>query len=260
MDIRFRGNKAQGNPSNGLCDEYRVNGIASPQDLIDAYRQIAADHPTCRPLFTLDNLAQACYTSGHARGRYHLVDVTGLHTEGLPQEWFEDGAFVGDLDSKAEFPVCAYGYERFVAHATFEQACAHGLAMDPEALEEWTTFQDDPVALLDQPLSALVVPVVHSYEALAAFPNGYFGCDLGPHHCFAVARHFCRQHGYELIGSGASYLGLLRHAPPDAERAEAIATDVCALYNARGRARQALAAAVVEGIAGRRHLWLRYTE
>ena len=156
--------------------------------------------------------------------------------------------------------MCAHGFARFAAHATFEQACAHGLSLDAQALADWTAYQDDPVSLLDQPVSALVVPVAYSYDAMAAFPNGYFTCDLGPDQNYAVARHFCREHGYELVGIGAAYLGLLRPAPPDAAQAAAIAGDFCALYNARGRAREALAAAVIEGIAGRTHLWLRYIE
>lgn len=260
MDMRFRGNKTPDNPSGGLCDEYRIGGIGSLDELVAAYRQIAARHPACKPLFSLDDFPQACYTSGHARGRFALTDITGLDPAGIPENCFQDGVYVGDLDSKAEFPVCAHGFARFASHATFEQACAHGLTLDTQPLQEWTAFQDDPVSLLDQPVSALLVPVAYTYDALAAFPNGYFTCDLGPDQTFAVARHFCREHGYDLIGIGASYLGLLRDAPPDAARAEAIAADACALYNARGHDRQALAAAVIEGVAGRRHLWLRYTE
>ncbi|WP_144637430.1 DUF4253 domain-containing protein [Bordetella genomosp. 13] len=260
MDMRFRGNKTPGNPSGGLCDEYRIGGIGSLDELMAAYRRIAADHPACKPLFSLDDFRQACYTSGHARARFELVDITGLDPAGIPPECLQEGAYVGDMDTKAEFLVCAHGFARFTAQASFAHACGHGLTLDAQALEEWTRFQDDPIALLDQPVSALVVPADCSYDTLAAFPNGYFTCDLGPDQTYAVARHFCREHGYELIGIGASYLGLLRDAPPDAARAEAVADDVCALYNARGRERQALAAAVIEGIAGRTHLWLRYTE
>lgn len=260
MDIKFCGNGADANPSQGLCDEYRLSNIASLAELAEARRQIAADHPGCTPLFSLDDFAQARYTSGHARMNMALDDVDGLDISSLPAECFEDGQYLGYLGTKAEFFICLHNFRKQTATVSFDDACAHGLTLDDEGLQEWIGCQNDPLSLLDQPLSALVVPVEQPPEALAAFPNGYFTCDLSPALNFAVARHLHSAHGYELIGVGASYLGYLRAAPPDAEAAKAIAADLCALYNAGDADRQALADAFAQAIEGRPHLWLRYVE
>ena len=125
---------------------------------------------------------------------------------------------------------------------------------------EWTEYQQNPISLIEQPLLALLVPVRHSYEALAAYPNSYFTSDLDSAKNFAVARHFLDNHGYELIGVGASYLGFIRAEPPDESRANLVAKDFCALYNTPDENRQVVASIVVKAISGRTHLWLRYVE
>lgn len=260
MHIQFQGNTSNANPSQGLCDEYRLSDIASMAELAEARRQIAADHPGCTPLFSLDDFGQARYTSGHARMNLDLDDVSRLDISGLPAECFEDGKYLGYLSTKAEFFICLHNFRKHTAAVSFNDACAHGLTLDDEALEEWTGYQNDPVSLLDQPVSALVVPVEPAHDALAAFPNGYFECDLGPALNLAVARHLHDAHGYTLMGVGASYLGYLRATSPDATEARAIAADLCALYNASDENRAALADAFAQGIAGRTHLWVRYVE
>ncbi|MEZ2299151.1 hypothetical protein [Variovorax sp. RCC_210] len=152
--MQFQGNTSNANPSQGLCDEYRLSYIASLAELAEAHRQIAADHPGCTPLFSLDDFGQARYTSGHARMNLELDDVSGLDTSGLPAECFEDGKYLGHLNTKAEFAICLHNFRKHTAAVSFEDACAHGLTLDDEALEEWTGYQRDPLSLLDQPVSA----------------------------------------------------------------------------------------------------------
>lgn len=260
MDIQFRGNRMPGNPAVGTCDEYSVSAISSIDDLVEAYRKIAASHPGFRPLMSLDDLPQARYTSGHARNSLGLDDATELDIEGLPAECFENGEYIGYPTTKAEFALCFRNFTNRVATTSFEDACAHGLTLDEQGVQEWVGAQENPVSLLDQPLSALLVPVEQTYEALAAFPNGYFTCDLGPAQNFAVARHFALTHGYELMGIGASYLGFLRTTPPDLSVAKAVAVDFCALYNISNEQWPSLISTVTQAIAGRTYLWLRYVE
>lgn len=260
MDIQFCGNAMPGNPAAGTCDEYSLSAISSLDELIDAYRKIAGNHPGFRPLLSLDDLSQARYTSGHARNNLGLDDASEQDIAQLPAECFEQGEYLGYPTTKAEFAICLRNFTALVADSSFEDACAHGLTLDQPALQEWMDYQDDPVSLLDQPLSALLVPVEHACQALAAFPNGYFSCDLGPAQNFAVARHFAQAHGYELMGVGASYLGFLRAAPADLCVANAVASDFCALYNTPEENRHAVISAVVQAIRDRTHLWLRYVE
>ncbi|UZE26218.1 hypothetical protein LOY67_12690 [Pseudomonas sp. B21-056] len=260
MHTRFHGNGTPGNPSAGTCDEYRLSSISCLDDLIEAHRKIAADHPGFRPLFSLDDLAQARYTSGHARDNLRLDEATEQEIAGLPAECFEQGEYLGYPTTKAEFAICLRNFTELVETASFENACAHGLTLDEQALQEWIGYQDNPVSLLDQPVSALLVPVEQACQALAAFPNGYFSCDLDPAQNFAVARHFSLAYGYELIGVGAAYLGFLRAEPPSPSIVSAVAADFCVLYNTPDENRQALVSAVTKALSGRTHLWLRYTE
>lgn len=260
MEIQFHGSNRPGNPAAGTCDEYSLRSIASLPELIEAYRRIAGEHPGFRPLFSLDDLPQARYTSGHARNNLGLDDVAEQDIAGLPPECFENGEHLGYASTKAEFAICLRNFTQSVAATTFQDACAHGLTLDEQALQEWVGFQDNPVSLLDPVLSVLLVPVEESCLGLAAFPNGYFTCDLDPGKNWAVARHLFSRHGYDLIGVGAAYLGFLRALPADLTVAEAVAADFCALYNVDEGGRLALVSAVVGAVSGRCHLWLRYVE
>ena len=260
MDIEFRGNGMRENPSVGTCDEYGVSGLTSVEDLTEARRRIAELHPGFKPLFSLDDLHQARYTSGHVRNNLGMDDATEQDIAGLPPECFEQGLYIGYPTTKAEFAICLRNFTRLVAGTSFEDACAHGLTLDEQALQAWIGYQNNPVALLDQPLSALLVPVEQSCQALAAFPNGYFTCDLDPAKNCAVARHFSEAHGYELMGVGASYLGFIRAAPLDMSRTDAVAKDFCALYNTGIEDLPARISAVAQAVCGRTHLWLRYVE
>jgi len=260
MDIEFRGNDQRDNPSGGLCDEYHVSGIASFTELNDTYHTLTAKHPGCRPLFTLDDRHQARYTSGHARNNLALDTATDEEIAALPAECFEDGEYLGYLSSKPEFGICLRNFLALVAPVTFADACAHGLVLDEPALQEWEDYQARPLALLDQPMSALIVPVTQGCDALAAFPNGYFTSDLDPAQNYAVARHLALAQGYELIGVGAAYLGFLRAEPASSQVAQAVAQDLCALYNVADEQCEALAAVFAGAIDGREYLWVRYVE
>ncbi|WP_242461404.1 MULTISPECIES: DUF4253 domain-containing protein [Pseudomonas] len=260
MDIEFRGNGMRENPSVGTCDEYGVSGITSFDDLTEARRNIAKAHPGFKLLISLDDLHQARYTSGHARNNLGMDDASEQDVAGLPPECFEQGEYIGYPTTKAEFAICYRNFMNLVAATSFEDACAHGLTLNEQALQEWIAYQNDPISLLEQPLSALLVPVQQSCQALAAFPNGYFTSDLDPAKNFAVARHFSETHGYELMGVGASHIGFIRSEPPDTPLANVVAKDFCALYNTSDEDRQARVCAVAQAISGRTHLWLRYVE
>ncbi|MCD5996206.1 DUF4253 domain-containing protein [Pseudomonas sp. CDFA 602] len=248
------------NPSVGTCDEYSVSGIRSFDDLTEARRKIADLHPGYTPLFSLDDLAQARYTSGHARNNLGMDDASEQDIADLPPECFENGQYLGYPTTKAEFAFCFRNFVKLVGAVSFQDACAHGLTLDEQTLKEWMDYQENPVSLFDQPLSALLVPVQHSFQALTAFPNGYFASDLDPAKNFAVARHFSEVHGFELMGVGASYIGFIRAEPPDTGVANLVARDFCALYNMSGENLSARISAVAQAIYGRTHLWLRYVE
>ncbi|QJI45552.1 DUF4253 domain-containing protein [Pseudomonas sp. ADAK2] len=248
------------NPSVGTCDEYGVSGITSFDDLAEARRKMAESPPGFIPLFSLDDLHQARYTSGHVRNNLGIDDASEQDIAGLPPECFENGEYIGYPTTKAEFAICLRNFTNLVAATSFEDACAHGLTLDERAQQEWISYQNNPISLLEQPLSALLVPVQQSCQALAAFPNGYFTSDLDPAKNFSVARHFSEAHSYELMGVGASYIGFIRAEPPDTSQAKVVAKDFCALYNTGDEELQARISAVAQAIFGRTYLWIRYVE
>lgn len=75
MNIKFLGHDETHNPSGGLCNEYRIDEIESLDCLIDFYHQKSQEYSNQRILLTLDDVSQACYTSGHARMTYDLADT-----------------------------------------------------------------------------------------------------------------------------------------------------------------------------------------
>jgi hypothetical protein len=260
MNVRFLGSSDNANPSGGLCDEYRLSDMATSAELLAARQQIAIDHPQHRIILSLDDFRQARYTSGHAVMALDLDDTTGVDLAGLPAECFENGEHRGYLSTKAEFPIRARNFAAICDGVGFGEACDFGLTLDEEGMDEWIAAQDDPISLLDQPVSALVVPAQFGEEAIAAFPNGYFTCDLGPALNAAVARHFRQAHGYDVIGIGASYLGLWRSAPPVGTALEAVAADFRALYNMTDSVWSGRQPRITAAIGSGSHLWLRYTE
>ena len=107
-----------------------------------------------------------------------MDDASEQDIAGLPPECFENGEYIGYPTTKAGFAICYRNFMNLVSATSFEDACAHSLTLDEQALQEWIGYQNNPISLLEQPLSALLVPVQHSCQALAAFPNGYFSSDL----------------------------------------------------------------------------------
>lgn len=259
MKTEFFGNTRLDNPSAGTCDEYGLTGLKRFDDLLDARQRLMLEHPGCTIVMSLDDLDQARYTSGHARLGLGLDRPDATELAHLPACCFEHGEYVGYTSCKAEFPMCLRNLRQHVGATTFADACAHGLTLDDEALQGWVQAQRAPLAVVEQPLIALVVPVLNSADALVAFPNGYFESDLDPAMNHAVVSRL-QGLGYGLYGVGATYLGLLRDAPADAATATAVAQAFAALYNVEAARRDALVRVVICAVSGQRHLWLRYVE
>lgn len=87
-----------------------------------------------------------------------MDDATEEDIAGLPQECFENDEYVGYPITKAEFAICFRNFTNLVAARSFEDASAHGLTLDEQALQEWIGYQEKPVSIIDQPMSALWYP------------------------------------------------------------------------------------------------------
>ncbi|MBJ9975228.1 hypothetical protein IAE35_05555 [Pseudomonas sp. S75] len=259
MNFEFLGNDSEHNPSSATCDAYWLDGLQHMADLTDAQRTLAARHPGCCILFSLDDLPQALYTSGHARMQSGIDEVRTEDLATLPASRFANGHFLG-YTGKAEFAPCLRNYLEQVSAVPFDEVCAHGLTLGDDGLSEWLTYQQAPFDLIDRLVLALVVPVEQPWQALVAFPNGYFEGDLQPTHNGALARHLQQTHGYALMGVGAAYLGFTRTQPLNASQAADVAADLCALYNVDPDQRPALRRTFSAALEDRSHLWVRYVE
>jgi hypothetical protein len=214
-----------------LCDGYAVEGARSMADFIAAYREKCAAHPDAKLIATLDDLDQAFYTSGHAIDAHHIDDTEGHDLGGLDPAAYENGAHLGYLTTTSEFPIRRANFLKKAAGVSFA-----GLAgklmwdLDPNKPDVFAlnAAPDDALAPV---MLVQIVPVAMAADALCAFPNGYFTCDLSPFENHALARHLEERYGYALFGIGASYIGFLKTRALTGEEGAALAADLCSLFS-----------------------------
>jgi hypothetical protein len=244
-----------------LCDGVTAHNIPSFADLLVLHARLQQERADQCVLASLDDLGQACYTSGHGTDSYGLDDIEDHDLSGLGEEVFEGGEHIGYLSTPAEFPI------RLANLAKLTQAVELGQVA---GLLEWETPGDanDLVTVNRDPEGALriaeekevifqFVPVAFPADAIAAFPNGYFRSDLNPMQNHALARHLEAKYGLGLFGIGSRFLGFRRSEALREDVAQALATELAIFYAGTTRA----AADELERlITGRDWLLLRYTE
>lgn len=183
-------------PPSSPCDGVFMEGVASVKGLLNVSEELKRANPGAQILVTLDDLNQAEYTSMHSVLTH---DLDG-----------EDEAGAHDFSKR---------HACFMAKAGTPASAKVAGALSPLE-DEWGadlfSLNENPDLALDRQLCAFIAPVGRACEALSAFPNGYFAGDLDPFEIFAIAEMLEQEHGYELFGVGASYVGLARAAPPDA--------------------------------------------
>lgn len=238
-----------------LCDGVAAPGLGSFAELLALHARLQVERPEVRVLASLDDRGQAEYTSGHAIEDSDLDSTEGHDLSGLGPAAFEDGAHRGYLSTPEEFPIRLANLRA----RPVELDALRG-TLDWEGEEDILAANREPDAALRIESELVLfqfVPVARAADALAAFPNGYFSCDLDPFASHALARHLEAEHGLGLFGVGASYLGFRSAAPLDAGAAARLAGDVVGFYaGAPAGAVEALAAL----LTGRDWVLLRYTE
>jgi hypothetical protein len=260
MQVRKMGNTAPYNPSGGLCDEYRLDGASSWDDVVAFCKRIPENHPSCLPLMTLDFVGQATYTSMHCTHKWNLNDQGDFDLSVLPATCFEDSEYLGYFNSKEEFPMRQAAFRAHVAKANFASACSFGMTIDRDDHESWLAYQESPMSIFDHPISVMPVAVQQACDTLMALPNGYFVSDFGPAENYAIAQHLKNRFGFSLIGVGSSYLGFTSDLAVSSDDASSLANDLCLLYNVPSENldwyRQSFATALFD----QKHLFIRYTE
>jgi hypothetical protein len=225
-----------------LCDGVTAHDIPSFADLLALHARLQRERPDLFVLASLDDLGQACYTSGHCAFTHRLDDV-------------EDG------DDEAEFPDRLANLLKLIRD---EDAGRFAGVLD------WETAGDanDPITANRDPEAALLiskekeilfqfVPVASAADAIAAFPNGYFNSDLNPMQNHALAQRLESEYDLALFGIGSRFLGFRRGEALGEHMAGALAGEIATWY--RGTPPGA-ADELARLIAGRDWLLLRYTE
>jgi hypothetical protein len=224
----------QGEPktfSTLLCDGYRLMGVTSLQELRSFIRDAATRHPDCRLLTTLDDLGQASYTSGHSIMANELDNVGGHDLSALDPSCFERGEHLGHLTTKAEFPIRLANLRRASDRSIFKDLKGKlHWGHDGRGLDFFELNADPSLVLDHSEILVQVVPVKSAFEALAAFPNGYFSDDLSPMDLWCLARHLEETYAIELFGIGASYAAFAYPKALSELDQRRVASDVLSLY------------------------------
>lgn len=216
-----------------LCVTWHLSDIAGTADVVQTWRKLIAEHPGHAFLFILDDFHQACYTSMHARGRHDLDSTEGQDLSHLPAACFEDGQHLSYFTTPEELPLRIAAFERGLAGVTLQDVRDRGVSLfgAPED-EEPGPFEagSNLLTVMDEPHWLFQVPVAHGYQALYAFPNGYFNSDLNPFENHVLAKHLEEQYGYVLIGIGASRLAYIKTRTLDESAVAALMADLQSIY------------------------------
>lgn len=244
-----------------LCDGVTAHRLASFAELMDVHLRLQAEHPNYRVLASLDDLGQAAYTSGHGADFHELDNVEGHDLSGLGAEAFDGDQHIGYLSTPAEFPIRLANLLKEAQAMDLKQVSGvllWGTTGDSNDLITVNTKPEEALRIAsEEEVIFQFVPVDSAADAIAAFPNGYFSCDLSPMQNHALARHLESKFGLALFGIGARYLGFRRTQVLNEIDAHVLAAELAVIY---AKTPEGAADQLARLITGRDWLLLRYTE
>ena len=248
-----------------LCTGYFIKGVISMDELSEFIAEKSKEHPDCILLSTLDDINQAFYTSGHTIDMHGLDETEGYDLSSLDACVFEDGEHVGYLSTPSEFFIRKRNFLNKTGQVKFNEmrnvfGAEHwhdGINTDG-SIRDFFSINERPDTILDATIIVQVVPVKFAYEAISAFPNGYFSCDHTPFENFALAKYLEENHGYKLFGIGASYIGFMRKDSLSVGLAKLLAKDLANYYAEPNNID--MINHIYACIVGKKILIIRYTE
>jgi hypothetical protein len=206
------------------CDGVTLRGVSDFEALLAQHRMMSADVAPLRVLCSLDDLSQAEYTSGHTTVLHELYDWSDDEEPATPP-----------LRNDMALQTCLLRIMALAGASDFSSLSNRLAWVGASEGESVTDANGAPDTVLrlaqEREIRLQFVPVNSAADVIAAFPNGYFSCDLSPMDVWLLARHFEERHALELFGIGASWLAFRRCGPFDEARAVAAARDVVALYS-----------------------------
>ena len=215
-----------------LCDGYLLSGSFTLNEIANFVRNTYKKHSDHILLATLDDTDQGFYTCGHSINSNDLDNTYGYDLSGLPRELFKDGKHCGYLKSKEEFSIRKGNFRKNLT----------GLSVESLLKKRWWSGDTDSVPSLLSPKSKSTLPrenrsyvqivdVENCYEAIAAFPNGYFSDDYDPFENYTLAMHLYETFGFKLFGIGAVYLGFMREDALNDKANQKLAKFISGLYD-----------------------------
>lgn len=214
-----------------LFTSYFIQNVKSFNDLLEKYRELKKNNCHKTIIFTLDNLDQAEYTTTHAINMYDLDLTEGYDLSVLDPVCFENGEHIGYISTPSEFFIRYQNFIKQTNTVSFATACERGLIIEEDEINLLVKINSFPLEAFDNKIILKVIPVKHSYEAFAGFPNGYFSSDLNPFENYALCKHWTQKYDLQLFGIGASLLGFYRNEPIGDGIAKEIMADLAILYN-----------------------------
>lgn len=239
-----------------LVESFLIEELTSFDELLEVYHIYKQKSPDKTLIFTLDDLGQAEYTSGHSIQANNLDETAGYDLSGLDKSCFEDGEHLGYLSTPSEFFIRKENFLKQTTGIDFAAVCAGRLTMDEDEISILEDVNQSPFDYLDEQLILKIVPVEKSYEGICAFPNGYFSSDLNPFENYALAKQLFEKFDFELFGIGASLLGFIRTEKLEENKLKELIADLSKLYHTTENAFDQFA----EVIRDKKWLFFKYIE
>lgn len=213
-----------------LCGYYRIHDLSDINELLEQVKVLSQENQGYKFIITLDDIGQASYTSMHSKMSNELDGGEWLETENIDPSWMDEGFLRDDLNFDQQFFIRKLGFKHGLSTVQFDDIFEKVLFLDQESKEEVIESNKNLLALVDQEVYLLKVPVEYSYEAIYSFPNGYFSCDLSPFENFRLAEHLEKEYGFHLFGIGASYISFIKGPDFDAQKIEMILDLLAKIY------------------------------
>jgi hypothetical protein len=102
-------------------------------------------------------------------------------------------------------------------------------------IDDFMIGNKDIIKILDKEVYLMEVPVTKSYEAIMAFPNGYFNGDLNPFENYFLCKVLEEEFSYALFGIGASTLAFYREKTLDKVLSERLLKMLTDMYGTSHR-------------------------
>lgn len=235
-----------------ILTRLQLSEVANVDELLSVLDQERTSFPDVQIFITLDDVAQALYTSGHAT---RSGDLEGDTSDFEDLEDFDDPRVQRVLKLRQlEFTSAQLSKPALIPDWS---ELSGTLEAEPDWIDLLVEVNSDPTRILDEVIQVLHVPVSDELSTIAGLPNGYFSDDWDIFHNYAVTKHLSAGYGYRPLGIGASWISFHREMPLPSQLAGQLIEELKPLY---GNPDLPAWKELQEVLTQQRTLFLGYTE